>query len=165
MMISKKMVDSINDQIKNEFYSSWIYLAMAYRFEEMNLKVFAKWFYRQADEERAHAFKFAKYLLDQGAEVKLSSLDQPKSDYKTAEEICSIAVEHEIFITNKINELVDLAKKDNDHATFNFLQWFVEEQVEEVASTSELLEMVKMASSPSQLFMLEGRLYHMIEGK
>jgi len=165
MMISQKMADSINEQIKNEFFSSWIYLAMAYKFENMGLKVFAKWFYKQANEEREHAFKFGKYLLEQGTVVKLTALDQPKLDYASAEEICSEAVEHEKFITKKINELVDLAKKENDHATFNFLQWFVEEQVEEVSSTQELLDMVKMANNPSQLFLLEGRLYHMLEKK
>ena len=165
MMISKKMADQLNEQVKNEFFAHWAYLDMAFAFESMGLKIFAKWFFRQADEEKEHAMKIARYLLDQGAEVQLKALDQPKNKYSSAEEIVAAAVEHELGVTKNINDLVDLAREENDHATDNFLQWFVEEQVEEVASTTELLDMVKMAPGPGQLFMLEGRLYHEIENK
>lgn len=165
MMISQKMADSLNKQIQNEFGSYWLYLAMAYKFESMGLKIFAKWFFAQADEEKVHAMKMAQYLLDQGAEVNLSALDKPKSDYSSAQEIVSQAVEHEKLITKMIHTLVEQANSENDHATSNFLRWFVEEQVEEVASTTELLDLVKMAPGPGQLFMLEGRLYHMLENK
>ena len=165
MMISKKMADKLNEQVKNEFFASWTYLAMAYSLETMNLKIFAKWFFKQSDEEKTHATKIAQYLLDQGAEVKLASLDQPKVDYKSVEEIAAGAVEHELMVTQNINDLVKLAREEKDYATENFLQWFVQEQVEEVASTTELLEMVKMANTPGQLFMLENRLWHMVEGK
>ncbi|UCD62697.1 MAG: ferritin [Candidatus Zixiibacteriota bacterium] len=158
MMISKKMTDKLNEQVKHEFFAQWTYLAMAYSFETMNLKGFAKWFFAQAEEEKGHAMKIAQYLLDQGAEVKLTALDAPKTDYSSAEEIVAGAVEHEIKVTRMINDLVDLAKSENDHATGAFLQWFVNEQVEEVASTTELLEMVKMAAEPGQLLMLESRL-------
>jgi len=163
MMISQKMADSLNEQVKNEFYSSWLYLAMAYKFESMGLKVFAKWFFRQADEEKEHAMKIAKYILDQGAEVKLTALDKPKTEYASAEEIVGDAVNHEKLVTKMINDLVDLALKENDHATFSFLQWFVNEQVEEVASTTELYDLVKMAPGPGQMYMLEGRVYHLLE--
>jgi ferritin len=159
------MAKALNGQVKEEFFASWTYMAMGYAFEAMNLKVFAQWFYKQAAEEKTHAEKIAQYLLDQGAEVKLTALDAPKTDYKYAEEIVAAAVAHEVKVTNMINKLVDLARKENDHATDNFLQWFVQEQVEEVASTTELHDMVKMASGPGQLFMLENRLYHMVENK
>ena len=165
MMISKKMADQLNEQVKNEFFAQWAYLDMAFAFESMGLKIFAKWFFRQADEEKEHAIKIAQYLLDQGAEVLLKSLDKPKNKYSSAEEIVAAAVDHELGVTKNINDLVDLARAENDHATDNFLQWFVQEQVEEVASTTELLDMVKMASGPGQLFMLEGRLYHEMENK
>ena len=165
MMISQKMADQLNEQVKNEFFAQWAYLDMAFAFENMGLKIFAKWFFRQADEEKEHAMKIAQYLLDQGAEVLLKSLDKPKNKYSSAEEIVSAAVDHELGVTKNINDLVDLARAENDHATDNFLQWFVQEQVEEVASTTELLDMVKMASGPGQLFMLEGRLYHEIANK
>ncbi len=165
MMISKSMAKALNGQVKEEFFASWTYMAMGYAFESMNLKVFAQWFYKQAQEEKTHAEKIAQYILDQGAEVKLTALDAPKTEYKSAEEIVGAAVQHEIKVTKMINKLVDLARKENDHATDNFLQWFVQEQVEEVASTTELHDMVKMATGPGQLFMLENRLYHVVESK
>ncbi|MEW6411463.1 MAG: ferritin [Candidatus Zixiibacteriota bacterium] len=165
MMISKNMAKALNGQVKEEFFASWTYTAMGYAFESMNLKIFAKWFFKQAGEEKEHAEKIAQYLIDQGAEVKLTALEAPKTDYKSAEEIVTAAVQHEIKVTKMIHKLVDMARKENDHATDNFLQWFVDEQVEEVASTQELLDMVKMASGPGQLFMLENRLYHEVESK
>jgi len=137
MMISKKMADKLNLQVKYEFESYWIYLAMAFSFETMGLKGFANWFYAQADEEKEHAMKIAKYILDQGAEVK---------------------VDHEIKITKDINNLVALARTEKDYATETFLHWFVNEQVEEVASTTEVLNMVEMAPTPKHLFMLENHL-------
>ena len=165
MMISKKVADKLNEQVKNEFFANWTYQSMAYAFESMGLKIFAKWFFKQAEEEREHAEKIAQYLLDQGAEVKLTALDAPQTSFKSAEEIVAGAVAHEKQVTQNINDLVELARSENDYATENFLQWFVAEQVEEVASTTELLDMVKMAQGPGQLFMLENRLWHMVENK
>ncbi len=157
MMISQKMADAINEQIKNEFYSGWLYLAMAFKAEEMSLKVFAEWFRQQEAEERMHAMKMCTYLSDQGAEVNLSALDQPTFDGSSIGSMVDETVKHEIFITECISKLVDVAKSENDNATFNFLQWYVEEQVEEVASVSELADLVKLAG-PNQLLMLENRM-------
>ena len=164
-MISDGMAAKLNEQIREEFNSYWIYLAMAYKLEDMNLKIFAKWFFKQADEEKVHAMKIAGYVVDQGAAVKLATLDTPKSDYSSVKDIVKTAVDHEVHITKCINNLVDAARKENDHATEMFLKWFVDEQVEEVASTSELLNMVSMAESPGQIFMLEARVWHMVEGR
>ncbi|RME28861.1 MAG: ferritin [Candidatus Zixiibacteriota bacterium] len=164
MMISQAMSDRLNEQVKNEFYSFYLYLAMAYAFEKMNLPIFAKWFFLQADEEREHAMKMAQYILDQGGEVKLAGLPDPKTDYKSAQEIVSDALEHEQLVTRQVGEIADLAIKENDHATRQFIDWFVAEQVEEVKSASELLELVKMADTPGRLLMLEGRLVHMRKG-
>jgi ferritin len=158
MMISEKMASRINEQIKHEFNSYWIYLAMAFSFESMNLKGFGGWFKAQAAEEQGHAMKFAGYLLDQGAQVKLTDLAQPKSDYKSAEEIVAGALEHEKKITRLINEIAELAESEKDHATREFINWFIKEQVEEVSTVSDLLNMVKMAQTPGQLLMLQGQL-------
>jgi ferritin len=163
MMIPKKVASKLNEQVKNEFYSEWLYLAMAFAFESMNLSVFAKWFYLQAKEEHEHAMKIAKYLLDQGAEVKLQALPEPKASYKSAEEICAATVDHEKLVTRQIHELFDLARAEKDAATQVFLNWFVEEQVEEVASLTHLYEMVKLAKTPGQIMMLEGPVYRMVE--
>jgi ferritin len=163
MMISKKMADKINLQIKNEFHSGWLYEAMAYSLEEMNLPVFAKWFLMQAEEERKHATKLARYLVDQGAKVVLTAIPAPKTDFKTVEEICKMAVDHEKKVTKMIHDLHDAAAKENDKATMSMLIWFIDEQVEEVSSTTQLLEMVKLAKSPGQILMLEGRVARLIQ--
>ncbi len=113
----------------------------------MNLRVFGEWFHIQANEEQEHAMKFAKYLIDQGADVKLQALPEPKTKFASVQEICQGAVDHELLITKNINDLVDLARAEKDHATEAFLHWFVGEQVEEVASVKELLEMVKLAQT------------------
>lgn len=157
MMISQKMADALNEQIKNEFYSGWLYLAMAFKSEEMSLKFFAEWFRQQEAEERAHAMKMCNYLLDQGAEVSLSALDKPKFDGGSIDAMITETVKHEKFITECISNLVNVSRDENDNATFNFLQWFVQEQVEEVSSVTELADLVKMAG-PGQMLMLENRM-------
>jgi ferritin len=102
--------------------------------------------------------KIADYLLDQGAEVELLSLDKPKADYKSAEEVVQAALDHEIMVTQQINALASLAREEHDYATENFLQYYVQEQVEEVATATELLDLVKMSDSTGQLLMLENRI-------
>ena len=164
MMISQKMADAINVQIKEEFYSAYLYLAMAYKSEEMGLKVFAEWFQHQEDEERMHATKMAQYLLDQGADVKLLQLNEPKFNDSSIASMIDETVKHEKFITDCISKLVDLAPDEKDNATFNFLQWYVEEQVEEVASVTELQDLVKMAG-PDQLLILEERLRQLVSAR
>ena len=161
MMISQKMADAINEQIKNEFYSGWLYLAMAYKAEELSLKYFAEWFRMQEAEERMHATKMCTYLIDQGADVKLSALDAPKFDGSSIATMVKETVKHEKFITDCISNLVNIAREDKDNATFNFLQWYVEEQVEEVASVTELEDLVTLAG-PNQLLLLEDRVKNII---
>ena len=158
MMISQKVADRINLQIKYEFFSFWLYQQMVFEFEKMGLKVFAQWFTEQAAEEQAHALKMAKYLLDQDAEVKLMALEEPQHEWNSVEEIVTAARDHEILVTQNINECVDLAIEEKDHATRNFLNWFVDEQVEEVATANELLGLVRMAKTPDQILLLENRI-------
>jgi ferritin len=157
MMISEKMAARLNEQVKHEFFSFWVYLGMAYSFESMGLKGFAGKFFKQSEEEKGHATKIAKYLVDQGATVKLTALEQPKVSYSSAQEIIEAALEHEKKVTKLIGEIASLAQSETDHATHSFIEWFVDEQVEEVATMTEILAWVKMASTPGQLLMLEGR--------
>lgn len=165
MALSKKAIKDINDQIAAELESAHTYKAMAYKLEALGLKVFAKWFHLQAAEEREHAEKFADYLLDRGAEVTLAAIAKPAAKWKSCQDICADALKHEQYITGRINKLMDGANKENDHATQAFLQWFVTEQVEEEASVTELLDMVKMATTAGQLLMLEGRVWRLIEDR
>ena len=163
MMISEAMAAKLNQQVKEEFFSYWTYLAMAYRFESMGLKGFAKWYQLQAEEEKGHALKIAGYLVEQGADVKLTALDNPKTDYASAEEIVQVTVEHEKKITRLIHELMALANKENDFATASFLGWFVDEQVEEVSIAQQLLDMVKYATDKVQLLLMENRIFALRE--
>ena len=162
MMISKKMAARLNKQVAHEFHNFWTYKQIAYWFESSNLPIFAKFFFKQAEEEKGHGEKIAKYLLDQGAEVKLTEIEAPHSGYKNAKEIMDLFVKVEVLTTNMVHEIVKMAVEENDYATRNFIEWKVGEQVEEVASANEMLAMVKLAETQGQLMMLEGRVIHMM---
>jgi ferritin len=163
MMISKKIAARLNAQITHEFENERAYLAIGYWFESAGLKVFAKFFFKQALEERGHATKIAKYLVDQGADVSLTELAQPKVEFKSAKEAVEMFVAVEVKTTKMVHELADMAIKENDHATRNFIEWKIAEQVEEVATANELYGMVKLTDTAGQLLMLEGRVYQMME--
>lgn len=161
MMISEKMKQALNAQVTSEFCASHAYLAMACSFEEMGLKVFSKRFYAQFNEERDHALKLAKYIEDVGGNVVLDAIEKPKSGYKKVQEIIETAVEAEKKVTKQIHDLVALAESEKDYATRSFLQWFVDEQVEEVATMEELLQLVKLAGD-AHIFQIEARLAQMM---
>ena len=167
-MIPQKVADRLNEQVNNEYSNVWIYTAMAWHLEKMNLKAFAKWFFIQANEEKGHAEKIANYLNDQGGTVRLKSLAEPKNDFKSVEEIFQMALDHEKKVTKQVHEVLALARAENDPATENFIEWKVAEQVEEVSSIEYILAIVKTASSPRDFFMLEGKMSKIVakrEGK
>lgn len=162
MLISDKMNARLNEQINNEQYSAHIYLAMAAVFEKMGLKVFAQYYYKQAGEETEHAMKIFKYVVDTGAEVKLMAIGEPEAKWSDAEEIVRAALEHELKVTRQINEIVALAEEEKDYATRTFLNWFVDEQVEEVSSAQEMVDLVTMTPK-TMILPLENRIYRMLE--
>ena len=155
-MISQNMLEALNDQIRNELYSGYLYLAMSAYFSDMNLNGFAHWMRMQAKEEDSHAMKFYHYIIDQRARADVRDLEQPPRDFDSAIDIFEKALEHEKFITGKINDLVKLAREENDNATETFLQWYVEEQVEEEASVDEVLQQLKIVGDDGTgLFILD----------
>ncbi len=162
MMISEKMNQALNRQATNEFGASHTYLAMACRFSEMGLKVFSKRFFGQANEERDHALKILKYVEDVGGAVTLDGVAKPRSDYGSVAAIVQAALEAEKTVTTQINDLVALADSEKDYATRSFLQWFVDEQVEEVSSMQELLQLVNMVGDKN-IFYAESRLAQMMQ--
>ncbi len=162
MMIPQKVADRLNEQVNHEYFASWTYTAMAYALESMDLKVYAKWFFIQAGEEKGHAEKIADYLLDQGAKVTLKSLSEPQAEFASVQEIVEKALEHEKKVTNQVHQILALSRSENDPATENFIGWKVAEQVEEVASVEYLLTLTKTASSQRELFMLEGKVGKLI---
>ncbi len=160
MLISQKMNDKLCEQIANEQYSSQLYLAIAAAFEKMGLKVFAAYYVKQAEEETGHAMKMYKYIVDAGGEVTIKGLPEPKLPDHKVEALVTAARDHEIKVTDMINDLVELADKEKDYATRSFLGWFVDEQVEEVSSADELLTLTKMAGA--QVLYLEHRVAQML---
>lgn len=148
-MLSKKMLDEINDQIKHEMYSSYLYLSMSAHFEANNLTGFARWMRIQAQEELEHAMKFFDYLVDRGGKIALQAIAQPPVEFGTPQVIFEQVLEHEQFVTARINTLYALAVKESDFASQVFLNWFVTEQVEEEKNASGILETLKMIGDRS----------------
>ena len=163
MLISKAMNTKLNDQIANELGASQAYLAMACMFEDLGLKALAAHFRRQTEEERGHALKIIDYVINVSGVVKLGALTAPKSDYPTAKAAIDAALKHELKVTSDINDLMALAEKERDYAPRSFLQWFVDEQVEEVSSMEHLLRIAEMAGV--NLLQLESYVRHMLAPK
>jgi ferritin len=158
-MISKKIQDAINDQINAELYSAYLYLSMSAYFQDINLPGFAKWMEIQAGEEYFHAKKFYDYLVERGGRVLLKPIDGPDTEWKSTQDVFEATYKHEQKVTGLINDIMNLAIEEKDHATSIMLQWFVSEQVEEEASASELLERIKLVGdSGNGLLMMDREL-------
>ena len=158
-MIKERIQDALNEQINAELYSSYLYLSMSAYFESINLKGFASWMRVQTQEELLHAMKFYDYLIERGGKVVLSSIESPPTEWPSPLAIFEQAYQHEQKVTGLINELVDLAIAEKDHATNIILQWFVSEQVEEEASADEVVQKIKlMGDARGGIFMLDREL-------
>ena len=157
MMISKEMVKAMNTQIGHEFGASFQYLAIACYFESEGLTVLGGHFFRQADEERVHAMKFLRYVNETGGRVAIPEVPAPRNVFKSAEEAVELSLAWEKKVTDQINALMDLAVRQKDHLSHNFLEWFVNEQLEEVSSMDRLLSLVRRAGEKG-LLLVEDRL-------
>lgn len=158
-MLDGKMVDALNGQMNAELYSAYLYLSMAAYFDSKDLSGFSNWMRVQAQEEMTHAIKFYDYLVQRGARVTLTEIKAPPVEWDSPLAVFEHVYEHEQMVTGLINQLVDLAIALSDHATNNFLQWYVAEQVEEEESSSGVLQKVRLAGdSSSGLFMLDQEL-------
>ncbi|MDL1975054.1 MAG: ferritin [Deltaproteobacteria bacterium] len=158
-MLNKRMEQALNSQINAEIYSSYLYLSMSAYFESISLSGFANWMRTQAQEEMVHAMKFYDYVNERGGRVILGPIEAPPSEWESAVSVFDATYQHEQKVTGLINDLVDLAIEEKDHATNNLLQWFVSEQVEEEASASGVLNKAKLTGdAPGGLFMLDQEL-------
>ncbi|MFQ5401073.1 MAG: ferritin [Anaerolineae bacterium] len=147
MIIKQPLVEGMNAQIQSEFAASAQYIAIAVYFDDQSLPELAKFFYRQSDEERMHAMKFVHFMLDAGVKPVIPATPELKNEFGSAAEAVKYALDQELKVTDQINHLVSLSVEHNDHASNNFLQWFVTEQVEEVSTMSDLLQTIKHAGS------------------
>ncbi len=143
-MISKKLQDALNDQLNAELYSSYLYLSMSAYFQSANLAGFAGWMRIQAQEELVHVMKFYDYVGERGGKVTLGAVDGPPTEWKSPLAAFEQAYAHEQMVTGRINDLVNLAIDERDHATNGFLQWFVTEQVEEEATADAVVQKLKL---------------------
>jgi len=158
-MMNEKVQGALNDQIRKEFYSFYLYLSMAGQFESKNLKGFAHWMQVQAFEETKHAMKIYAHLNARGGRVVLQQIDAPPVNWKSAREMFTQAYQHEQKVTESINRIVELARTKRDNATEVFLQWFVNEQVEEEASTNEIKQKLQLIGDDGPgLVMLDAEL-------
>lgn len=158
-MLEQEMIDALNAQLNAEMHSGYLYLAMAAYFEDSDLSGFANWMNVQAQEELTHGMKFYDYIIQRGERVTLTAIATPQKEWKDAVDVFENVLAHEEKVTGLINDLVDLAIKEKDHGTNNFLQWFVEEQVEEEETAGDILSKAKLAcKSPTGLYLLDQEL-------
>ncbi|MFP4481394.1 MAG: ferritin [Thermovirgaceae bacterium] len=159
MMISKKMQDAMNKQINEELFSAYLYLSMAAWAEKSNLTGAASWMRKQSEEEMEHAMKFFNHINERGGEVELHPVEGPQKDWTGILEVFEASLAHEQHISACINDLYGLAAAEKDYASQVFLQWFIEEQVEEEASVDEVVQKLKMVSgSKNGIFMVDREL-------
>ncbi len=145
--------DLINDQITHEFYASYLYLAMAAHFEEQNYDGFAQWFRMQAQEEKAHAMKLFDFLVERGERIELQQIDKPPVEFGGPVDAFKAALAHEQKVTGLINRIYEAAVAAKDYPTQVMLQWFIEEQVEEEATTGTAVERLEMAGGSNAALM------------
>ena len=158
-MISKKMEEALNGQVNAEMYSAYLYLSMESFFKSLNLNGFANWMRVQTQEEMMHAMKIYDFINGRGGRVTLKAIEGPPTKWKSPLAVFEAVYAHEQKVTGLINKLVDLAIKEKDHATNAFLQWFVNEQVEEESSANELVQQMKiMKDAPGGMFMFDREL-------
>lgn len=143
-MLPEIIQSALNEQIKVEAESSQIYLAMASWAEVQGFEGIATFMFKQSDEEREHMLKLVKYVNQRGGEAKISQLDEPKLDYTSFKTLFTQLYEHEVRVSECINILVDIALKEKDYATHNFLQWYVSEQIEEEATAKAILDKIDL---------------------
>jgi ferritin len=155
-MLSEKLLDALNEQMKNEFYSAYLYKAMAAYFEAEDLPGFAHWMKLQALEELCHGEKFFDYICEAGGRAALRAIDAPQADYDSPLGVFDFSLKHEQFVSESINQLMTLAKQEGNHATEIFLQWFITEQVEEEASFGLVLKKLnRLAGDGRGLMMMD----------
>ena len=158
-MLKKKMLKGMNDQINAEMFSSYLYLSMEAYFQSISLRGFAVWMRAQAQEEMVHAMKFYDFVNERGGKVTLEAIAKPESTWSSPLAAFEAALAHEQHVTSLINDLVDLAISEKDHASNIFLQWFVSEQVEEESSAGEVVDRLKLIKdNTSGLFMMDAEL-------
>jgi ferritin len=157
-MITQTIAHALNTQVGREFYSAYFYLSMSAHSDSLGLKGFARWFMAKYQEELLHAMKIYQYILNQSAQVKLLPIEQPPSTFEGPLAMYEATLAHEQQVTKSLNNLIDLAMSERDHATQIFLHWFITEQIEEEATVSEIIAKIKLVGGRGDgLFMIDNQ--------
>lgn len=159
MLISRDLAKAFNAQIGHEFGASMQYVSIAAHFQQRHLTLLAKLFFAQADEERMHALKFIKYVLDAKGDLQIPAVAAPTPTFASAEDAVAAALQWEQEVTGQVTGLMDRAVKESDYLAQSFLQWFVDEQLEEVVKMDRLLSVIRQ-SGEKNLLMVEAYLVH-----
>jgi len=155
-MLSKKLAAAINEQINAELWSGYLYLSMSTYFEDKGLSGMAHWMRHQAEEEQEHAMKFYKYMVERGERVLLKAIDAVETEFAGIVPVFEETLKHEQLVTSLINNLYSIAVDDKDYASQSFLNWYVDEQVEEEANAQEILDKLAIVGDKGNgLFMLD----------
>ncbi|MBT3383026.1 MAG: ferritin [Prolixibacteraceae bacterium] len=155
-MLKEKMLNALNEQINAEQYSAFLYLSMSAYLNDKGLPGFANWMYIQYQEELTHANKFFNYVNERGGKVEIKAIKQVDIEFESVIDVVEKTLEHEQLVTSLVNNLVDIAISESDHATQSFLRWFVDEQVEEEANVQEILDTLKLINGQGNgIFMLD----------
>jgi len=158
-MLSQKLLDGLNKQINEEYYSSYLYQAMVGYFADMNLDGCAHWMKMQAEEEHLHGLKIFDYVAERGGRIELFEVAKPPMEWESPRAAFEAALEHEKYMTENISKLADLAIEERDHATNNLMQWYVSEQVEEEAQVDDILKKLNMmGDTGTGLFLMDREL-------
>jgi len=151
MVSSEELIRAFNSQVGNEMGASLLYVSIAAYFDTEDLEQLAAFFYRQAEEERDHAMRFVKYIVDAGGQLEIPALEAPDNEFESAEAAVAMALSSEEKVTEQVYALVEIAQNDRDHIAQRFLDWFVNEQFEEVATMNALLSVVRRAGNANLL--------------
>ena len=153
-MISEKLEKAFNDQINKELYSEYLYLSMQAYFDRLNLKGFVNWMSVQVQEEHAHAMGMFNYLHERGGKVELQAIDKPEIDWESPLAVFDKVLDHEEYVTSRINALMDVAEDVRDRAAISFLDWYLKEQVEEEANVGGVLATLKLIKDDANALLL-----------
>ena len=158
-MVKQNLQKALNIQIQKEFYSAYLYLSMSAYCSDKNLNGFAHWFYTQYQEEQTHGHKLYNYLLQRGVKIELEAIEKPKTNFESPLSVMRESLAHEQHMTDSFNKLSDIAIDNRDHATYNFLQWFVNEQVEEESTVRDIISKIeRVGENSNALYMLDREL-------
>ena len=157
--MNKKVYKVFNEQVQAELYSAYMYLAMSLYLEDKNFKGMASWLKVQYEEERAHAFRLARFMQERGVKPELLQIDAPPAEYGTPLEVFTKALEHEQYVTSRIHSMYEVAVKEKDYAAMTHLHWFIDEQVEEEDQTREIVDKLTMVGdNMNGLFVIDSQL-------